>query len=64
MFNKTHLIKYVVMFIVVTMATRIIPTCGVLQKQAIYVGLIASSTLVLLDICFPRILLKDRESEY
>ena len=64
MFNKTHLIKYVVMFLVVTMATRIIPTCGVIQKHAVYVGLVASSTMVLLDICFPRVLLKDRDSEY
>jgi hypothetical protein len=61
MFNRSHLIKYVVMFIVVTLATKIIPTCGVLQKQAVYVGLIASATLALLDICFPRVIMKDKE---
>ena len=62
MFNRTHLIKYLVMFIVVTVSTRIIPTCGVLQKQAVYVGLIASATLALLDICFPRIIVKDKDA--
>ena len=62
MFNRSHLIKYSVMFIVVTLATKLIPTCGVLQKHAIYVGLLASATLSLLDICFPRIIVRHKET--
>tara|TARA_B100000902_G_C26934602_1_gene727983 strand:- start:26 stop:262 length:237 start_codon:yes stop_codon:yes gene_type:complete len=52
-FDKTKLLKYLIMFAVVTTATLIIPTCGVLQSQAIYVGLIAASTFAIIDINFP-----------
>ena len=41
------------MFIVVTASTKVIPTCGVLREHAVYVGLIGSSTLALLDMCYP-----------
>jgi len=59
--NKTNLIKYSIMFLVVTFATKIIPSCGVLQQHAIYVGLIASSTFALIDICSPNyVLTQDR----
>lgn len=51
--NTQNIARYIVMFIVVTVSTKIIPTCGVLQNHAIYVGLIASTTLALLDMCFP-----------
>lgn len=55
--NKTNLIKYSIMFLVVTVASKIIPSCGVIQKHAIYIGLIASSTFALIDICFPNYIL-------
>ena len=42
------------MLVVVTSSTYVIPTCGVLQTHALYVGLIASTVFALLDICFPR----------
>ena len=45
--NTGNALKYFVMFFVVTTATKIIPTCGVLQEHAIYVGLIAASTFAL-----------------
>lgn len=51
--NKKHLLKYVVMFVVVTLSTLIIPTCGVLKSQAVFVGLLASSTLAILDMVYP-----------
>jgi uncharacterized membrane protein YgaE (UPF0421/DUF939 family) len=60
-FNTQNIIRYVVMFIVVTVATKVIPTCGVLQNQAIYVGLIASSTLAVLDMCHPNYVVDKRE---
>ena len=52
-FNSQNIIRYLVMFVVVTISTKIIPTCGVLQNHAIYVGLIASTTMALLDMCYP-----------
>jgi exosortase/archaeosortase len=51
--NTQNIIRYFVMFIVVTVSTKIIPTCGVLQNHAIYVGLISATTLALLDMCYP-----------
>jgi|TARA_B110000285_G_scaffold231613_1_gene300729 exosortase/archaeosortase len=51
--NPQNIIRYLVMFTVVTVSTKIIPTCGVLQNHAIYVGLISASTLALLDMCYP-----------
>ena len=46
------------MFLVTTMATKIIPTCGVLKEQAVYVGLISASTFALIDICSPNIIVE------
>ena len=51
--NTQNIIRYLVMFIIVTVSTKIIPTCGVLQNHAIYVGLISATTLALLDMCYP-----------
>jgi hypothetical protein len=60
--NTQNIARYIVMFIVVTVSTKIIPTCGVLQNHAIYVGLIASTTLALLDMCFPNyVKIEDRD---
>ena len=42
--NKENLLKYLIMFVVVTVATLVIPTCGVLKSQAVMVGLLASTT--------------------
>jgi len=53
MINFTHLIKYIIIFTVVTASTFFIPSCNIISKHAIYVGLLASSTFVLLDKCFP-----------
>lgn len=51
--NKGNLLKYLLMFIVVTVATLVIPTCGVLQSQAVMVGLLASTTFVIIDTVYP-----------
>jgi len=51
--NTQNIIRYFVMFVVVTVSTKIIPTCGVLQNHAVYVGLISATTLALLDMCYP-----------
>ena len=51
--NKQNIIKYFSMFIIVFISTLIIPTCGVLKQHAIFVGLIASTTYSILDMCYP-----------
>lgn len=65
--NKDNLLKYAVMFIVITISTLIIPTCGVLKQHAVFVGLIASTTYSLLDMCYPNYIIVDKipkRSEY
>tara|TARA_B100001063_G_C16515590_1_gene429063 strand:- start:380 stop:538 length:159 start_codon:yes stop_codon:yes gene_type:complete len=49
------------MFVIVTASTKVIPTCGVLKEHAIYVGLIASSALALLDMCYPNYIIDKRD---
>lgn len=61
--NFQNIIRYVVMFAIVTVSTKVIPTCGVLQNHAIYVGLIAASTLALLDMCYPNYVVDRRNEE-
>ena len=48
-----NLIKYFLMFFVVSMSALTIPTCGVLKKHAYQVGLLAATTFVIIDVCFP-----------
>ena len=62
-FNLQNIIRYVVMLVVVTVATKVIPTCGVLQNHAIYVGLIAASTLAILDMCQPNYVMIKQENQ-
>ena len=52
--NKDHLLKYIIMFLVITMSTLVIPTCGVLRSQAITVGLLGSTTFAILDMSYPK----------
>ena len=58
MFDLKNLIKYLIMFLVTSTATMIIPTCGVLKQHAVYVGLISASTFALIDICSPQIIVQ------
>ena len=51
--NKEHLLKYLIMFTVITTATLVIPTCGVLKSQAVMVGLLASTTFAIIDMNYP-----------
>ena len=65
--NRENLIKYSVMFAVISISTLIIPTCGVLKQHAVFVGLIASTTYALLDMCYPNYIIVDqnpKRSEY
>jgi hypothetical protein len=58
MIDLKNLIKYLLMFLVTSVATMVIPTCGVLKQHAIYVGLISASTFALIDICSPQIIVE------
>ena len=51
--NKEHLLKYLIMFVVVSVATLVIPTCGVLKSQAVMVGLLAATTFAINDMNYP-----------
>ena len=61
--NIQNMIRYAVMFVIITISTKVIPTCGVLQNHAIYVGLIAASTLAILDMCYPNYIIDKRQNE-
>jgi hypothetical protein len=52
-FNRKNLVKYIILFSVVTLATLIIPSCGVLKSQAVSVGLLAGSTFAIIDMIYP-----------
>ena len=58
MFQIKNLMKYLIMFLVTSTATMIIPTCGVLKEHAVYVGLLSASTFALIDICSPTIIIE------
>ena len=51
--QSKNLIKYFMMFFVVSMSTLTIPSCGVLKRHAYQVGLMAATTFVIIDVCFP-----------
>jgi hypothetical protein len=51
--NKENLLKYIVIFAVVTLSTFLIPTCGVLKSQAITVGVVAATTFATIDMVYP-----------
>ena len=51
--NKEHLLKYLIMFVVVSGSTLVIPTCGVLKSQAVMVGLLGATTFAIIDMVYP-----------
>ena len=53
MFNKENIIKYLILFTIVTLSTYMIPNCSIMNEHAMYIGLLASTTFVLLDKFFP-----------
>ena len=51
--NKNNLMKYIILFSVVTLSTYMIPNCSIMNQHAIYIGLLVSTTFVLLDNFYP-----------
>lgn len=55
--NTNNLIKYLILFIVVTTSTFYIPNCSILNQHAGYIGLLATTTFVLLDRFMPHVVI-------
>ena len=60
MINRQYLIKYFSLFLVVTASTYYIPNCSILNKHAIYIGLLAATTFVLLDRFMPHVVMIEK----
>ena len=47
MLNTKNIIKYLILFSVVSLSTFMIPNCSIMNKHAMYIGLLAGTTFVL-----------------
>tara|TARA_Y100000817_G_scaffold309123_1_gene297805 strand:- start:374 stop:565 length:192 start_codon:yes stop_codon:yes gene_type:complete len=61
--NLKHLFKYLIMLIVITVSTFYIPNCSIINEHAIYIGLLAATTFVLLDKYVPTVIIIKDEHE-
>ena len=59
--NLNNLIKYSILFCVVSFSTFFIPGCSIMNRHAIYIGLLAGTTFVLLDKYYPSIVINKEE---
>ena len=59
--NLDNLIKYSILFCVVTFSTYFIPNCSIMNQHAIYIGLLAGTTFILLDKYYPSIVINQEE---
>ena len=62
MFNNQNLVKYVIMLFIVTSSTFYIPSCSIINEHALYIGLLAASTFVLLDRFMPHIVIIENKN--
>ena len=62
MINFNNMLKYIILFSVVAGSTFYIPNCNIINEHAVYVGLLAATTYVLLDRIFPNIVLIEDEN--
>ncbi len=62
MINFNNMLKYIILFSVVAGSTFYIPNCNIINEHAVYVGLLAATTYVLLDRIFPNIVLIENEN--
>ena len=63
MFSPQNLLKYFILLIVVTTSTFYIPNCNIINEHALYVGLLASTTFVLLDRYMPHIVIIEKKDD-
>ena len=65
MIVRENLIKYIILFLVVTISTYYIPNCSIMNEHAIYIGLLAATTFVLLDRYLPHVVMvESNNSDY
>ena len=64
MINVQNLLKYILLFSIVTISTFYIPNCSIKNEHAMYIGLLASTTFVLLDRYMPHIVIIETKEEY
>mgnify|MGYP001324938345 CR=1 FL=1 len=56
-----NFMKYSILFIIVTFSTFFIPNCSIMNQHAVYIGLLAATTFVLLDKYYPSIVINKEE---
>ena len=61
MFNTHNVIKYLLMLTIVTSSTYYMPNCSIMNEHAIYIGLLAATTFVLLDRYIPYIVIVQQD---
>ena len=61
MFNVNNTIKYFIMLLIVTASTYYIPNCSVMNEHAIYIGLLAATTFILLDRYIPYVVIVQQD---
>ena len=61
MFNVQNVLKYFLLLSIVTISTYYIPNCSIMNEHAIYIGLLAATTFVLLDRYMPHIVIVEQE---
>lgn len=58
--NTQNVLKYLLMLVIVTASTFYIPNCSIMNEHAIYIGLLAATTFVLLDRYLPYVVVVDQ----
>ncbi len=61
MFNVQNILKYFLLLSIVTISTYYIPNCSIMNEHALYIGLLAATTFVLLDRYMPHIVIVEQE---
>ena len=61
MFNVQNVLKYFLMLSIVTTSTYYIPNCSIMNEHAIYIGLLAATTFVLLDRYMPYVVIVQQD---
>ena len=61
MFNVQNVLKYFLLLSIVTISTYYIPNCSIMNEHALYIGLLAATTFVLLDRYMPHIVIVEQE---
>ena len=61
MLNNQNVLKYFLMLSIVSISTFYIPNCSIMNEHAIYIGLLAATTFVLLDRYMPHIIIVNKK---